>query len=153
MKRRGLLTTAAVFLAAAGAWRRAAAAQAGPGGTHRLVLHVDRNDPEAMNLALHNAHNAAGYYADRGEHVSLELVAYGPGIAMLRADKSPVKDRVAETRQKLPQMVFSACNNTLAALKKAEGKDIPLLPEATIVPAGIVRLVELQEQGWSYVKP
>jgi hypothetical protein len=38
-------------------------------------------------------------------------------------------------------------------MEKAEGHAIPMMPEATIVPAGIVHLSELQEQGWSYVKP
>lgn len=153
MNRRGLMTAAAGLLAVVGAARRAAAAEPGPGGRHRLAFHIDRNDAAVMNLALNNLHSAAAYYADRGEPVALEVVAYGPGITMLRADLSPVKERIAEMRQKLPQIVFSACNNTLRALKKAEGKDIPLLPEATIVPAGVVRLAELQEQGWSYIKP
>jgi hypothetical protein len=154
MNRRGLFTAAAGLLGAVGLTRRAAAATpAEQTGRHRLALHVDRNDTAVMNLALGNAHNAAAYYRERGESVALELVAYGPGLTMLRADRSPVAERIAATRQQLPQMVFSACNNTLNALRKAEGKDIPLLPEATIVPAGIVRLIELQEQGWTYVKP
>jgi uncharacterized protein len=151
MKRRMLLSAAGGFLGTFALLRRGKAA---PGAAaHRLALHVDHNDPAVMNMALGNAGNAADYFAGRGETLVIELVAYGPGLHMLRADTSPVKERLAETHQKLPQMTFSACNNTLQFMKRTEGKDIPLLPEARIVPAGIVRLIELQERGFRYVKP
>ena len=35
----------------------------------------------------------------------------------------------------------------------AENKKIPLVSQATVVPSGVVRVMELQEQGWSYVRP
>jgi intracellular sulfur oxidation DsrE/DsrF family protein len=72
---------------------------------------------------------------------------------MLRDDTSPVKDEIKLTREKVPQIAFGACNNTKRAMEKAEGKPVPIIPEATIVPAGVVRLVELQEEGYRYVKP
>lgn len=151
MKRRLLLTAASGLLGTLAVLRRGEAAPAG--APHRLALHVDRNDPQIMNMALGNAGNAAAYFAEHGEALAIELVAYGPGLHMLRADTSPVKERIAETRSKLPHMVFSACHNTLRAMEHAENKSIPLLPEARLVPAGIVRLIELQEQGFRYVKP
>lgn len=150
MKRRMPLSVATGLLGTLAVLRRGDAA---PAASHRLALHVDHNDPLVMNLALGNAGNAAAYFTGRGEAIAIELVAYGPGLHMLRADTSPVKERLAETHQKLPHMIFSACHNTLQAMQRAEGKEIPLLPEARIVPAGIVRLIELQEQGFRYVKP
>ena len=48
---------------------------------------------------------------------------------------------------------FSACNNTKQGMEKAEGQSISILADATIVPSGVVHLMELQEQGWSYVRP
>jgi intracellular sulfur oxidation DsrE/DsrF family protein len=38
-------------------------------------------------------------------------------------------------------------------MSKAENKDIPIIPQANLVKSGVVRVMELQEQGWSYVKP
>ena len=38
-------------------------------------------------------------------------------------------------------------------MEKSEGKPIPILPQATTVPSGVVRLMQLQEQGWSYIRP
>lgn len=152
MYRRSLVGTALGAFGSAVMLARSATAQPPP-ARHRLALHVDQNDPAVMHMALGNAANAARYYAERGEPVAVELVAYGPGLHMLRADTSPVKVQIAETARQVPQMVFSGCNNTLQAMQRAEGKEISLIGEARIVPAGIVRLIELHEQGWSYVRP
>jgi hypothetical protein len=38
-------------------------------------------------------------------------------------------------------------------MEKTEGHPIVIVPEARVVPAGVVRLVELQEQGYVYIKP
>ena len=106
-----------------------------------------------MNLALNNAVNVVQHYSSAGEEVEIEIVAYGPGLHMLRDDTSPVKARVKSISESMPSVAFTACGNTSDAMKKAEGKDIPLLSQAKVVPAGVVRLMELQEKGWSYVKP
>jgi uncharacterized protein len=121
--------------------------------THRLALHVDRNDAETMKVALNNARNAHKLYKERGEEVAIEIVAYSQGLHMLRDDTSPVKPEIAELRKHVPQVAFSGCSNTKTAMEKREGKPIPIIAEATIVPAGVVRLVELQEAGYAYVKP
>lgn len=121
--------------------------------SHRVAIHVDQNDPAVMNLALNNAVNVIQHYSAAGEEVEIELVAYGPGLHMLRDDTSPVKARVKSISESMPNVAFTACGNTVDAMKKAEGKEVPLVSQAKVVPAGVVRLMELQEKGWSYVKP
>jgi len=130
-------------------------ANAEPGKPHRVVIQVDQNDAEVMNLALNNARNLLDYYRNKSEDVDVEIVAYGPGLHMLRDDTSPVKDRIRElTALSFPsKIVFSACNNTKQGMEKREGHPITIIPQATIVPAGVVRILELEEQGYSYVKP
>ena len=125
------------------------------GKTHRIVFQVDQNDPAVMNLVLNNVDNVMEYYHDKGEQVQIEVVAYGPGLHMLRADTSPVKDRLKRLKQdSFPSNVaFSACGNTMAGMEKKEGHPIALVPEASVVPAGVVRITELQEAGWSYIRP
>jgi intracellular sulfur oxidation DsrE/DsrF family protein len=152
MYRRGMIGAALASIGGVVMLARSGAAQQ-PAAAHRLALHIDQNDPAVMTMALGNAANAAAYFAQRGETVAVELVAYGPGLHMLRADTSPVKARLADVHKTMPQMVFSGCNNTLRAMQKTEDKEIALVSEARIVPAGIVRLMELQEAGWSYVRP
>jgi intracellular sulfur oxidation DsrE/DsrF family protein len=120
---------------------------------HRLVLQVNSNDPAVMNLTLNNATNVAQYYKDLGEKVSIEIVTFGPGLHMLREDTSPVKARIASMALSTPSISFKACMNTRDNMRKAEDKDIPLVAEATAVKSGVVRVMELQEQGWTYVKP
>ena len=123
--------------------------------SHRVAIQVDQNDPQVMNLALNNATNVIEYYRAKNEDVDVDIVTYGPGLHMLRDDTSPVKDRIKRLKElAFPGKIqFSACNNTKQGMEKAEGNAISVLSDATIVPSGVVRLMELQEQGWSYVRP
>jgi len=128
---------------------------AADGKTHRIAIQVDQNDPQVMNLVLNNATNVIEHYRAKSEDVDVEVVAYGPGLNMLRADTSPVQDRIKHLKELVfpGKIQFSACNNTKQGMEKTEGHAIPIVPEATVVPSGVVRLMELQEQGWSYVRP
>ena len=121
--------------------------------THRLVLQVNTNDPAMMNLALNNATNVEQYYKDLGEKLEIEVVTFGSGLHMLRDDTSPVKDRIKAIAEKTPSISFKACGNTQDNMHKTENKDIPLVAQATLVNSGVVRVMELQEQGWTYVRP
>jgi hypothetical protein len=133
----------------------AAPAHAADGKAHHVAFHVDQNDPAVMNLVLNNVSNLMEYYHDKGERVQIEVVAYGPGLHMFREDTSPVKDRLKHLSSgTFPSTVkFSACGNTQKGMEKREGHAIPIVPEAAVVPAGVVRLTELQEQGWTYIRP
>lgn len=141
-----LITAAALSLAmASGALAE--------GQTHHIAIHVNENNPQVMNIALNNAQNVANYYASKGDEVVIEMVAYGPGLKMFIPGKSPVEDRISAMSLELENLSFSACGNTLAAMQKKAGHDIVLMSEATVTPSGVVRLIELQEQGYAYVKP
>ena len=122
------------------------------GKTHRVAIHVDQSDPKVMNMALNNAKNLMKFYKNAGEKVEVEIVAYGPGLHMLRADTSPVAQRIAVMAMN-PNVKFSACGNTHRKMSKKAGKPVTLLSEAQMVPSGVVRLIQLQEQGWAYVRP
>jgi intracellular sulfur oxidation DsrE/DsrF family protein len=128
---------------------------AADGKPHHVAIQVDQNDPQVMNLALNNASNVIEYYHARNQGVDIDVVAYGPGLNMLRADTSPVQDRIKHFKDMVfpGKIQFSACNNTRQGMEKAEGHAIPILPDATVVPSGVVHLMELQEKGWSYVRP
>jgi intracellular sulfur oxidation DsrE/DsrF family protein len=122
---------------------------------HRVAIQVDQNDPAVMNLALNNATNVMEFYKAKGESAQVEIVTYGPGLNMLRDDTSPVKDRIKQiVDASFPSNIkFSACGNTKEGMEKREGKAISIVSEASVVPSGAVRLIELQEAGWSYLKP
>ena len=123
--------------------------------SHRLLIQVDQNDPAVMNLALNNATNVIEYYRSKGEEAAVDVVAYGPGLHMLRADTSPVQDRIKQLKSvAFPSTIqFSACNNTKEGMEKKEGHPIDIVSDAVVVPSGVIHLMELQEDGWSYLRP
>ncbi|GEP58858.1 DsrE family protein [Reyranella soli] len=123
------------------------------GKVHRLAIQVNSAEPVALNLALNNATNVEEYYKNRGEKVEIEVVVFGAGLHMLREDTSPVKDRIKTIAETKPSISFQACSNTQENMHKAENKEIRLVSQAKLVKSGVVRLMELQEQGWSYIRP
>jgi intracellular sulfur oxidation DsrE/DsrF family protein len=152
MNRRNIFTSlGAVFAASPFAVRAAAAADEKK--RHRVAIHVDENNPAVMNLALNNSMNIHEYYQERGEPVEIEIVANSQGLHMFRDDTSPVKDKLAELRAKIATTTFSACGNTQRNMEKTEGKPVPIVALARVVPSGVVRLIELEEDGFSYIKP
>lgn len=120
---------------------------------HRLILQVNSNDAAAMNLTLNNATNVVQHYKDMGEKVKIEVITFGPGLHMLRTDTSPVRDRIETMSMSTPEIIFKACGNTRENMRKHEKKEIQLIPEAQVVKSGVVRIMEREEQGWTYVKP
>ncbi len=102
---------------------------------------------------LKNASNINNYYMDKGEEATIEIVAYGPGLTMLVPGKSPVAERVTSISQNFESVSFKACVDTPAKMSAKAGKDIELMPQAQMVPSGVVHLVERQAEGWSYIRP
>ena len=120
---------------------------------HHVALHVNENDPKVMNMALNNVANVTKYYESKGDEVTVELVAFGPGLNMFVAGKSPVADRISAMSLEMENLSFAACGNTHRKMSEKAGKDVVLLEEAGIVPSGVVRLIELQENGYAYIRP
>ncbi|WP_116132207.1 DsrE family protein [Tropicimonas sp. IMCC34043] len=119
----------------------------------KVAIHVDEENVSTMNMALNNAANIAKHYADLGQEVVIEIVTYGPGLHMLREDTSPVKDRIETMALEMDNITFSACLNTVQAMQQQMQSDVPLIAEATVVPSGAVRLMELQAEGYAYLRP
>ena len=120
---------------------------------HRLALQISDNDAVKMNAVLNVAANVSKYYSDKGDEVEIQIVAFNAGLNMLRQDKSPVLERLKSFKQGMPDVSFMACENTLETMTRAEGKEPPLVENATRVKAGVVTLIELGEKGWTIVRP
>lgn len=140
-----LAATALLTISATGAWA--------DGAEHFVAIHVDQNDPQVMNMALNNARNITNYYAANGDTVTIELVAYGPGLNMLLEGRSPVSDRIETMSLEMDNLSFAACGNTHRRMSEAAGGDLALLDGVAMTPSGVVRLISLQEQGYAYVRP
>ena len=122
-----------------------AGAQAAAAPKNRVVMQVSDGEPAKWNLALNNARNLQ---ADLGAaNVEIEIVAYGPGIGMLKRD-SPVASRVGEALTSGVKIV--ACENTMRGQKLVQAD---MLPAIDYVGAGVVEIMQRQQQGWSYLRP
>lgn len=112
---------------------------------NRVVMQVSDGDPSKWNLALNNAHNLQ---SDLGAaNVEIEIVAYGPGIGMLKAE-SVVGNRIADALGK--GVKVEACENTMHG-QKLQKSD--MLDGIGYVPAGVVEIMQKQQQGWAYLRP
>lgn len=123
------------------------------GKEHRLVIDVNENNPQKMNLVLSIVEVVNKEFAAAGDTVKIEVVAYGPGLHMLRADTSPVRQRIGAVQLAAQDLRFAACGTTMAKMGKMSGKEVKLIPEAYQVSAGVVRIMELQDQGYRYLRP
>lgn len=110
-----------------------------------VVIQISENDPAKWNLALNNAKNLQ---AELGkDNVNIEIVAYGPGLDMLKFD-SEVANRLTDARK--GGVALAACGNTMKA-RKVVKQD--LHADVAVVPAGVVEIVNKQRAGWTYIKP
>ena len=120
---------------------------------HKLALKISDNDPDKMNAVLNVAANVSKFYSDKGEEIDIQIVAFNAGLHMLRDDTSPVKPRLKSFKEGMPNVSFMACENTLEAMTRKEGKEPALVDNVQRVKAGVVTLIELGEKGWTIVRP
>ncbi len=134
-------------IAGSGAARAVSGASRKAGGAKqsKVVFQVSDADPGKWNLALNNARNVQDELG-KG-NVQIEIVAYGPGIAMLKAE-SQVADRLAFALDS--SVGLMACEKTMhnVQLEKADMYD-----GIRYVPAGVVHIMTRQHEGWAYVRP
>ncbi len=120
-------------------------AQAQVATRNRIVFQVSDAEPAKWNLTLNNIKNVQ---TDLGaKNVEIEIVAYGPGLGMLKAD-SVAGNRVADALAAGVSVV--ACENTMKN-QKITCED--MLPKIGYVEAGVVQLMKRQQQGWAYIRP
>jgi intracellular sulfur oxidation DsrE/DsrF family protein len=123
----------------------AAPASHGQAAKQRVVFQVSDNDPAKWNLALNNARNVQEEMGR--DNVQIEIVAYGPGLNMLKGD-SAVASRLAGA---LDQNVgLLACENTMHNTKTQKAD---MYGGIAYVPAGVTHIMRRQREGWAYIRP
>ncbi len=115
---------------------------------HKVVIQVSTDDPRTQKIALNNAVNVQKALGI--DNVIVEVVAYGPGLSILTKNGKNAK-RVASLA--VQDIKFSACGNTMKKIAKKKGKTPVLVDGVKVVQAGVLRIMELQEQGYSYIRP
>ena len=115
---------------------------------NKLVIQVSSDDPVTQKIALNNAVNLQKHYGM--DNIIIEIVAYGPGLGLLTR-KSGQASRVESLA--LQDIQFSACATTMKKIAKKTGKMPVLLEGVNQVPGGVIRILELQQQGYAYIRP
>lgn len=146
MHRRGFVTGLAGLGLATAAKVRAQA-------LFRTAVEVDSGDPQQMQRALNIVMEAGRYHVAHRESAEIRVIAIGDGLAMLRADISPVLDRVTFISRSLPIVSWYAAAEDVAAITAAEGAAPLLVEGVVIVQNGASEAESLQSDGWSLIRP
>ncbi len=115
----------------------------------KYVIQVSTDDARTQKIALNNAVNLQKHYGG-ADKVDIEIVAFGPGLGILTTNN---KNSSRVERMALNNIKFSACQNTMRGFKKKKGHFPTLTDGVDKTPAGVVRIGELQQQGYSYIRP
>ncbi len=120
--------------------------------TTKVLFHLDSNSHAQMREVLRESASLLARYRAQGRPAKVEILADGPGLALLRVRTTPFAARIAQLKAEYPNLIFAACQNTIDRLARRKGIHAHLLPEAVIVPSAIAEIVHLQHLGWTYIR-
>ena len=112
----------------------------------KVVIHVSHSGKSNYQTALNYAYHIRGKY---GDNALIAIISNGAGVGLINSNNS-YKNQIRGLMTN--NVKFAACNATLTSLKK-NNKPIPVVKDVEIVPAGILRVLELQQQGYLYIQP
>ncbi len=138
-----IMLTSIVFQA------NAAAPDDKPFAEHKVVLQISDNDPTKQTLVLNVASNLMKAYGGP-DKIDVEIVAFGPGLRLMFDDNGN-KGRISGLTDN--GVRFAACGNTIKKMTKALGHEPKMNSQASVVPGGAARIIELVEQGYTLIKP
>jgi uncharacterized protein len=119
-----------------------------PFAEHKIVLQLSDNDPRKQALVISVANNLLKFYDP--DKVAIEVVAFGPGIDLLRSENASRK----QVESLIAQGVrFDVCLNTVDTIERETGKRPDILPAATPVQVGVGQILFLTENGYTLVRP
>ena len=119
-----------------------------PFAEHKIVLQLSDNDPRKQALVISVANNLLKFYDP--DKVAVEVVAFGPGIDLLRGESGSRK----QVESLIAQGVrFDVCLNTVDTIERETGKRPVILPGATPVQVGVGQILFLTENGYTLVRP
>ena len=119
-----------------------------PFAEHKIVLQLSDNDPRKQALVISVAYNLLKFYDP--DKVAVEVVAFGPGIDLLRSENASRK----QVESLIAQGVrFDVCLNTVDTIERETGKRPDIMPGATPVQVGVGQILFLTENGYTLVRP
>jgi len=116
---------------------------------HKIVMSVNTADDLIQRRAVDNIARLTEHFGVN--ETLIEIVSYGPGLVFL-TQTSTFLHAISDVMGS-QGLVFSACANTIKKIEAKTGKKPQLIDGVGVVPGGVIRLVELQEQGYAYISP
>jgi intracellular sulfur oxidation DsrE/DsrF family protein len=145
---RGLVAALLIALAAPDVRAQQAPLQDKPFAEHKIVLQLSDNDPKKQGLVISVANNLMKFYDP--DKVAVEIVAFGPGIDLLRPEnpnRKLIESLVAQGAR------VDICLNTVDTLERDTGKRPEFIQAATPVQVGVAQILLLTENGYTLVRP
>lgn len=144
----GLQCLTMLFLQSGAAIAQSAPTSDKPFADHHIALQLSDSDPKKETIVISIAYNLLKVYDP--DKVSIEIVAFGPGVDLLKADNA--------NRQRIDSLVaqgvqFDVCGNTLDTIERETGHRPALNPNAVEVVAGVAQLLALAEKHYTIVRP
>ncbi len=119
---------------------------------HHIVVHIDSKDPKIQKVALNNTMALIRHFGKKNTQVEIVILGAGTAIPMVFSETSTYADRLKKMAA-MPNIRISACNGSMKKFKKRTKKKLTLIKGLHPVPVGVGRIVELEEQGYSYLHP
>lgn len=119
-----------------------------PFAEKHVVLQISNSDVQKQTHVLNVASNLIKHYGP--DKIDIEIVAFGPGLRLLLKDNS---NTARISGLSTSGVRFAACENTISAFTKIIGDEPELHENAVHVSAGVVRIMDLVEEGYTLVKP
>jgi len=139
---------AALLIAIAAARAQQAPLQDKPFAEHKIVLQLSDNDPRKQGMVISVANNLMKFYDP--DKVAVEIVAFGPGIDLLKPD-NPIRKQVESLIAQGARV--DICLNTVDTLERETGKRPEFIAAATPVQVGVAQILFLTENGYTLVRP
>ena len=118
----------------------------------RIVFHLTSSDPLRMGKLLDDVSSLLEQPRNLEQRSVVEVIANGEGLGMFRSDVSGFGEQIHEMRVENPNLRFVACQRTIDQLESEGVGEIHLLPDVVRAGSGISRVIQRQQQGWSYIQ-
>jgi len=127
-------------------------AQATQNSVTKVLVHLTSDNVDSGLNTLNNLQQLLDHYAQKQQQVIVEVVANGDGIKLLDTKNIAIAKRIRELTALHANLSFAACKNTIDQMRITKGLHIQLIPQVKMIDSGVVKVIERQSQGWTYIR-
>ncbi len=120
--------------------------------TTKVLVHLTSANIDSGLNTLNNLQQLLDSYARKQQKVIVEVVANGDGIKLLDSKNTSIAKRIRELALQHPNLTFAACKNTIDQMRLSKGLTIDLIPQVKLIDSGVVKVIERQNEGWTYIR-